>query len=188
MRARGSPLASCEVADNGALLIMSKKVYAAEDDGADSKVYDVQPHSVDGVPDAPPGAPELQRRVHELVRAGKPISEADALAYSLTLTKAQYTNQNKALLGVHRFGGCCWARNFIRAAVCGSDIFLLSGPVLFLPCLPLCCMLRLEDDHRYVQRQECDVEVHSCVIVDHERGTFACFHCCSGFCCYCEKM
>ena len=81
-------------------MIMSKKIYAAEDDGADSKVYDVQPHLVAGVPDAPPGAPELQRRrVHELLCAWKPFSEEAALSYSLTLTKAQYTNQNKALLG-----------------------------------------------------------------------------------------
>jgi hypothetical protein len=149
-------------------------------------------HSVDGVPvaDAPPPppqepTPELQRRVHELVRAGKPISEKDARAYSRTLTEAQYTNQNKALLGFHRGNTCCCVLNHIGGPC------LCSVPVCFLPCFPLnlfmCCLGREDPDHRFVARGEYGEETNSCVIVDHERGTFACFNA-GAFCCYFEKM
>lgn len=145
-------------------------------------------HSVDAAPAADlvtvPYVPtgELHRRVHELVRAGKKISEKEARAYSRTLTEAQYTSQNKALLGVHRGGGCC-VLNFI------SGSCLVSGPLVFLPCLclwPCFCGLGREDpNHRFVATGEHGE--HSCVIVDHERGKFACFYC-GGFCCYCEKL
>ena len=135
---------------------------------------------------APPQepTPELQRRVHELVRAGKPISEKDARAYSRTLTEAQYTNQNKALLGFHRGNTCCCVLNSIHGPC------LSSVPVCFLPCFPLlflCCMRREDPDHRFVARGEYGEETNSCVIVDHERGTFACFNT-GAFCCYFEKM
>ena len=148
-------------------------------------------HSVDGVPVADAVAapyvptPELQRRVHELVRAGKPISEKDARAYSRTLTEAQYTNQNKALLGFHRGNTCCCVLNHIGGPC------LCSVPVCFLPCFPLnlfmCCLGRVDPDHRFVARGEYGEESFSCVIVDHERGTFACFNT-GAFCCYFEKM
>ena len=146
-------------------------------------------HSVDGVPvaDAPPQepTPELQRRVHELVRAGKPISEKDARAYSRTLTEAQYTNQNKALLGFHR-GNTCWC---VLNDIAGPT--LCSVPVCLLPLFPLipffCSLGREDPDHRFVARGEYGEETYSCVIVDHERGTFARFHNLA-FCCYCEKM
>ena len=147
---------------------------------------------VDGVPVADAVAapyvptPELQRRVHELVRAGKPISEKDARAYSRTLTEAQYTNQNKALLGFHRGNTCCPVLNSIHGPC------LSSVPVYFLPCFPLlflCCMGREDPDHRFVSVMvgENGEEISSCVIVDHERGTFARFHT-GAFWCYYEKM
>ena len=157
-------------------------------------------HSHHGVPmeDTPEPEPTavIQRRVHEIVRAGSSISEAEARAYSRTLTVEQYTGQNAALLGLHSSGnGCCVCNMF-----CGGCLWSVPPFALPLPCLWFlgCGLHREAPDNRFVHYDEYG-EAHSCVIVDHERGTFACFkpHPCGACCkpeggwaaqsCYCKK-
>jgi len=172
------------------------------------KVFAIR-RSHHGVPmDETPGAavPEstavFQRRVHDIVRAGSNISEAEARAYSRTLTVEQYTGQNAALLGLHSSGnGCCVYNMF-----CGGCLWSVPPFALPLPCLWFlgCSLLREAPDNRFVHyggdgcTRETQ-EMHSCAIVDHERGTFACFkpHPCGACCkpeggwaaqsCYCKK-
>ena len=151
--------------------------------------------SVDGVPDAPRGptpayVSELQRLVHELVRAGKPISEADARAYSRTLTEAQYTSQNEALLGVHS-GGCCGDVAISMSG--GRDEWLQVKSLACLGFLFGSRLRREEPDHHFVgvvrtEHGDPQTPTDSCVIVDHERGTFARFNPMVGFCRYHEKL
>ena len=143
------------------------------------KVHAIR-HSHHGVPmeDTPEPEPTavIQRRVHEIVRAGSSISEAEARAYSRTLTVEQYTGQNAALLGLHSSGnGCCVYNMFCGL---GHSVCLCSVPPFAFPfpCLWFygCGLGREAPDNRFVKHYDCG-EGHSCVIVDHERGTFACF-------------
>ena len=169
-------------------------------------------HSVDGVPVADAVAapyvptPELQRRVHELVRGMRPLHGDDALAYSQSLTPQQTsTRNNRNLSGWHKcvpvtcvgFPGCVYTYNFTRGP--NEEIFCFPCfPLGFIaiPLLSCCCSSSEREQNAWISR---DAENHEItgyiVIVDHERGTLAHYgiKCCSEHiedrpACYCVKV
>ena len=163
-------------------------------------------HSVDGVPvaDAPPQepTPELQRRVHELVRGMRPLHGDDALAYSQSLTPQQTsTRNNRNLSGWHKcvpvtcvgFPGCVYTYN----GACSDDC--LWFPCCFLGFIPtpwsICCCTCEREQNAWITRDKHRRKTGYIVIVDHERGTLAHYgvKCCSEQLedhpqCYCVKV
>ena len=165
-------------------------------------------HSVDGVPvaDAPPQepTPELQRRVHELVRAGKPLHGDDAMAYSQSLTREQASIRSGNVSGWHKcvpvtcvgFPGCVYTYNCAypnEHTFCFPCFLLGFIPIPLLPCC--CCSCEREQNAWITRGGEYHEKTGYIVIVDHERGTLAHYgvECCSEHiedrpACYCVKV